>query len=145
MLIIDYIVTSNNINISICKHLYILNLSRFTVKHCDGTPNRSRVAGYSDKIKHHNDFNINTHIFLCIIWMIFYRYLAWKCKYPGLSLRRLEEEMEEMEGIRVALMLGKTGGKVDLVVDEMDAKQVRLFSLLDLGEIMGRGYPLMGN
>jgi len=53
--------------------------------------------------------------------------------------------MEEMEGIRVALMLGKTGGKVDLVVDEMDAKQVRLFSLLDLGEIMGRGYPLMGN
>ncbi|MCD4765476.1 MAG: hypothetical protein K8R34_03090 [Methanosarcinales archaeon] len=87
------------------------------------------------KIKHHNDFNIRVHIFLCIIWMISYRYLAWKCKYPGLSLRRLEEEMEEMEEmekIRVALMLGKTGGKIDLVVDEMDVKQVRLFSLLDL-------------
>jgi len=40
-----------------------------------------------------------------------------------------------MEGIRVALVQG-TGGKVDLVVNEMDAKQVRLFSLLDLGEIM---------
>jgi len=70
---------------------------------------------------------------LCIIGMIFYRYLAWKCKYPGLSLRRLAEEME---GIRVALVQGKMGGKVDLVVNKMDAKQVRLFSLLDLGEIM---------
>ena len=74
--------------------------------------------------------------------MISYRYLAWKCKYPGLSLRRLEEKMEK---IRVALVLGKTGGKIDLVVDEMDVKQVRLFSLLVLGEIMGREYPLMGN
>ena len=42
-----------------------------------------------------------------------------------------------MEVIRVALVQGKTGDKVDLVVDEMDAKQVRLFSLLDLGGIMG--------
>jgi hypothetical protein len=33
---------------------------------------------------------------------------------------------------------GKTGDKVDLVVDEMDAKQARLFSLLDLGGIMGK-------
>lgn len=31
---------------------------------------------------------------------------------------------------------GNTVGRVDLVVNEMDAKQVRLFSLLDLGEIM---------
>jgi len=31
---------------------------------------------------------------------------------------------------------GKKGGKVDLVVEEMDAKQVRLFSFLDLGEFM---------
>ncbi len=67
--------------------------------------------------------------------MIFYRYLAWKCKYLGLSLKRL---VEELEGIRVALVQGKTGGKVDLVVEEMDAKQARLFSLLDLGKFMGK-------
>jgi transposase len=84
-------------------------------------------------INHHKDFNIRAHIFLCIIGMIFYRYLAWKCKYLGLSLRRL---VEELEGIRVALVQGKTGGKVDLVVEEMDAKQARLFSLLDLGKFM---------
>ncbi|MBC2708665.1 MAG: hypothetical protein HF975_16805 [ANME-2 cluster archaeon] len=72
---------------------------------------------------------------LCIIGMIFYRYLAWKCKYLRLSLRQL---VEELEGIRVALLQGKTGGKVDLVVEEMDAKQARLFSLLDLGKFMGK-------
>jgi len=86
-------------------------------------------------INHHKDFNIRAHIFLCIVGMIFYRYLAWKCKFLGLSLRRL---VEELEGIRVALVQGKTGGKVDLVVEEMDARQARLFSLLDLGKFMGK-------
>jgi len=38
--------------------------------------------------------------------------------------------------IRLALVKRKAGGKVDLVVEEMDAKQVRLFSLLDLGKSM---------
>ncbi|TFH46423.1 MAG: IS1634 family transposase [ANME-2 cluster archaeon] len=86
-------------------------------------------------INHHKDFNIRAHVFLCIIGMIFYRYLAWKCKYLGLSLRRL---VEELEGIRLALVQGKTDNKVDLVVEEMDAKQARLFSLLDLGKFMGK-------
>ncbi len=39
-------------------------------------------------------------------------------------------------GIRLALVKGKTGGNVDLVVEEMDAKQARLFSLLDLWKFM---------
>jgi transposase len=84
-------------------------------------------------INHHKDFNIRTHIFLCIIGMIFYRYLAWKCKHLRLSLRLL---VEELGGIRLALVQGKTGGKVDLVVEEMGAKQARLFSLLDLGKFI---------
>jgi transposase len=86
-------------------------------------------------INHHKDFNIRAHIFLCIIGMIFYRYLAWKCKYLGLSLRRL---VEELEGIRLALVQEKTGRKVDLVVEAMDAKQASLFSLLDLGKFIGK-------
>ena len=47
---------------------------------------------------------------------------------------------QELGGIRLALVRGKTGGKgkVDLVVEEMDAKQARLFSLLDLGKFMGK-------
>ncbi len=32
----------------------------------------------------------------------------------------------------------KMGNKVDLVVEEMDAKQAKLFALLDLGEFIGK-------
>ena len=84
-------------------------------------------------INHHMDFNIRAHIFLCIIGMIFYRYMAWKCKHLRWSLRQL---VEELEGIRVAIVKQKSGGKVEIVLEEMDAKQARLFSLLDLGKFM---------
>jgi hypothetical protein len=52
-----------------------------------------------------------------------------------LSLRRL---VEELGGIRLALVQWKTGGKgkVNLVVEEMDPKQARSFSLLDLGKFI---------
>jgi len=42
----------------------------------------------------------------------------------------------ELEGIRVAIVKQKSGGKVEMVLEEMDAKQARLFSLLDLGKFM---------
>ena len=56
-------------------------------------------------------------------------------KYLGLSFRRL---VEELEGIRLALVQEKTGRKVDLVVEAMDAKQASLFSLLDFGKFIGK-------
>ena len=84
-------------------------------------------------INHHTDFNIRAHIFLCIIGMIFYRYMAWKCKHLGLSLGQLVEKLRD---IRLALVQKKTSKKVEIVVEEMDAKQARLFSLLDLGRFM---------
>jgi len=70
---------------------------------------------------------------LCIAGMIFYRYLAWKCKHLRLSLGQL---VEELEGIYIALVQEKSGGKVEMVVEEMGAKQARLFSLLDLGKFL---------
>ena len=84
-------------------------------------------------INHRKGFNIRAHIFLCIIGMLFYRYLAWKCKDLSLSLRRLVEELEE---IRLALVQGNASGKVEMVVEEMDVKQARLFSLLDFGDLL---------
>jgi transposase len=84
-------------------------------------------------INHHKDFSIRTHIFLCVIGMVFYRYMAWKCKHLGLSLRRI---VEELEGIRVALVKQKSGKKVEMVMEEINAKQARLISLLDLGKFM---------
>ena len=65
--------------------------------------------------------------------MIFYRYMAWKCKHLGLGLRGI---VEELEGIRVALVKQKSGRKVEMMTEEMNAKQTRLVSLLDLGIFM---------
>jgi len=73
------------------------------------------------------------HVFLCIIGMLFYRYLAWRCKHLRISLKLL---VEELEGIRVALMKDKTGRGCELMVEEMDSRQARLFSFLDLGRFM---------
>ena len=84
-------------------------------------------------INHHKDFNIRAHIFLCVVGMIFYRYLAWKCKHLRLSIVRL---VDELDGICLALVQEKTGRNVKMMVEEMDAKQARLFSLLDLGKFM---------
>ena len=84
-------------------------------------------------VHHHTDFNIRAHIFLCIIGMLFYRYLAWKCKDLNLSIKRLVEELND---IRLALVQGNASGKVEMVVEEMNIKQARLFSLLDLGGFM---------
>ena len=84
-------------------------------------------------INHHTDFNIRAHVFLCSIGMIFYRYMAWKCKHLGLSLGQLVEELRD---IRLALVQKKSSRKVEIVVEEMDAQQARLFSLLDLGRFM---------
>jgi transposase len=84
-------------------------------------------------VNHYTDFNIRAHIFLCIIGMLFYRYLAWKCKDLSLSIKRLVEELDD---IRFALVQGNVSGKVEMVVEEMDVKQARLFSLLNLGEFM---------
>jgi transposase len=84
-------------------------------------------------INHHKDFNIRVHIFLCIIGVLFYRYLAWRCKHIHMSLRRL---IEELEKIRIALVGDKKVGKIKLVVEDMDARQARLFSYLDLGEFI---------
>jgi transposase len=57
--------------------------------------------------------------------MIIYRYMPWNCKHVRLSLRRF---VEELEGIRIALVQEKLSGKVEVMVEEMDAKKVRLFT-----------------
>jgi hypothetical protein len=44
--------------------------------------------------------------------------------------------VEELEGIRVALVKQKSGGKVEILMEEINAKQARLISLLDLGKFM---------
>ena len=44
--------------------------------------------------------------------------------------------MEELRDIRLALVQKKSSRKVEIMVEEMDVMQARLFSLLDLGKFM---------
>nr|AAU82814.1 transposase [uncultured archaeon GZfos1D1] len=88
-------------------------------------------------VNHHKDDNIRVHTFLCVTGLIFYRYLAYRCKHFHISLKRL---VEELSGIRIALAENKAkSGKIELVVEEMDSTQARLFSHLNLGKFITAG------
>ncbi|MCX9076059.1 MAG: IS1634 family transposase [Candidatus Methanoperedens sp.] len=50
------------------------------------------------------DGRIRVHVFLCVVGMLFYRYLARKVKFVGLSIKELEHQLD---GIRVAFLKDK--------------------------------------
>lgn len=79
------------------------------------------------------DNRIRVHIFLCIVGMLFYRYIARKVNFIGLSIKKLEHSLE---GIRVAFVQNKEFNKMVLVVEEMNSTQAKLFSGLGLGEFL---------
>src|SRR4030066_2197473 len=69
-------------------------------------------------IYHTKDFNIRVHVFLAIVGLLFYRYLAWKTKKYGLSLKELIDDLSE---IRIALVKGNKSDKSGLVFEELRA------------------------
>jgi transposase len=82
-------------------------------------------------IYHRKDFNIRVHVFLAIVGLLFYRYLAWKTKKFNLTLKKLIDHLSQ---IRIALVLDKTSNKSDIIVEEMTSIQASLFSFLDMGK-----------
>ena len=85
-------------------------------------------------VNHHKDTNIRVHTFLCITGLLFYRYLAYRCKHYHISLKQL---VEALEGIRIALAKDGAGGRgLELIVEEMNSTQARLFSHLNLGKFI---------
>jgi len=65
--------------------------------------------------------------------MLFYRYIARKVNFIGLSIKKLEHSLE---GIQVAFVQNKEFNKMVLVVEEMNSTQAKLFSGLGLGEFL---------
>src|SRR3989304_798286 len=82
-------------------------------------------------IYHRKDFNIRVHVFLAIVGLLFYRYLAWKTKKFNLTLKKLIDHLSQ---IRIALVMDKTSNKSDIIVEEMTSIQASLFSFLDMGK-----------
>jgi len=79
------------------------------------------------------DGRIRVHVFLCVIGMLFYRYLAKKVKYVGVSIKELQHQLE---GIRMAFVKNNETSKISLVVEEMNPIQAKLFSRLELNEFL---------
>jgi transposase len=79
------------------------------------------------------DGRIRVHVFLCVMGMLFYRYLAKKVKYVGLSIKELQHQLE---GIRIAFVKNNEASKISLVVEEMNPIQAKLFSRLELNEFL---------
>jgi len=87
-------------------------------------------------INHYTDDMIRVHVFLCVMGMLFYRYLAWKAR--KLRFRNsIKQLIKELEDIRVAFVKDKKHAKkTHIVIEEMTPKQARLFSVLDLGKFI---------
>ncbi len=82
-------------------------------------------------IYHRKDFNIRVHVFLAIVGLLFFRYLAWKTKRFNLTLKKLIDHLSQ---IRIALVLDKSSNKSDVIVEEMTSVQASLFSFLNMGK-----------
>jgi len=80
-------------------------------------------------VYHHKDENIRVHVFLAMIGLLFYRYLAWETKIYGLSMKQLIEKLSE---IKIAVVQERESKKSKIIVEEMDTKQASLFSFLNM-------------
>lgn len=81
------------------------------------------------------DNMIIVHDFLCVIGLLFYRYLMWKAKDMNLSK---DELLNALKNIRVGVIKDKNEktNKVQFVVEELTALQAKLFSRLDLSRYL---------
>ena len=85
-------------------------------------------------IFHRKDCRIKVHIFLCVMGLVFYRYLLWKMEKSN-ELLLDTEVIEKLENIRIALV--KSGDReAKFVFETMDVDQARLFSTLRLGDVL---------
>jgi transposase len=80
-------------------------------------------------VYHHKDENIRVHVFLAMVGLLFYRYLAWETKIYGFSMKKLIEKLSE---IKIAVVQERETKKSKIIVEEMDTKQASLFSFLNM-------------
>jgi transposase len=80
------------------------------------------------------DQHIRAHVFICVMGLLFYRYLQWKLKKKGLNHSTMELD-ELLNGIRLAMIFtGSNKKKGNLVVEQMNREEAKVFSALDMAE-----------
>ena len=86
-------------------------------------------------IYHQKDIPIKVHVFLCVIGLLFYRYMLWRLKDENISLPQL---VYALERIRIGVMVSKNNMKVHHVVEGMDAIEAKLFSTFSMDQYLLR-------
>ena len=87
---------------------------------------------------HHADSEqrIRVHVFLCVVGMVFMRYLTRKLALKGVSPREIWDELGRL---RVILAKDKRTGKARFVVEEMTAVQAQVFERLGFARYLASG------
>lgn len=81
------------------------------------------------------DAHIRSHVFICVMGLLFYRYIQWKLRRNGQKYST-QELANILDGIRLAIVKNGVGTKGKFVVEKMDRDQARVFSLLDMSEFI---------
>lgn len=82
---------------------------------------------------HRNDEHIRAHVFICVMGLLFVRYLSYKLRILKLTDERI---LKELSNIRVGLVAKDDLKEPTIVVEDMTPVQARIFSLLDLGRYL---------
>lgn len=77
---------------------------------------------------HQEDEPIKVHVFLCVLGMLFVRYMRKRVA----SRESLPRALEELKRLRVALIQDTRSGEAQLKVEQMNQIQARFFSALGL-------------
>jgi len=80
------------------------------------------------------DSRIKVHSFICVMGLVFYRFLLWKLKRQN-ELLSETRVIEELENIRVALVK-RDDERPNFVFENMDLDQMRLFTELRLDTVL---------
>ena len=84
-------------------------------------------------IGHRKDHRINSHVFLCLLGVVFYRYVLWKIRDLGVSE---EEFLNAMDDIQVSLVSDGKKHRAYWVVNQMNVVQASIFTTLNMGRFL---------
>jgi len=86
-------------------------------------------------VGHRKDGRIKSHVFLCLLGILLYRYAIWKARHLGITEDKFLDALDE---IQVSLVSDKTN-KAYWVVNQMDATQASIFTALSMERFLPKG------
>lgn len=81
------------------------------------------------------DGRIRGHVFLCVVGVVFLRYLLWRLKEEGKSVSD-SALLERLDGVRIALVKVEGRHRGEFRMEELDVEEERLAKALKLAEFV---------